>query len=72
MISADADIENLKNVKQMFEKLNIVTFQPTCENLLNHIAERVKKNLPPDISLHSIKLQETPTSYAEWYAEDQH
>jgi 6-pyruvoyltetrahydropterin/6-carboxytetrahydropterin synthase len=26
--------------------------------------------LPENIKLHSLKLQETETSFAEWYAED--
>jgi len=71
VVSDDADIKNLKKVKQMFEKLKIVNFQPTCENLLIYIADMVKKNLPPHVSLYSLKLQETPSSYAEWYADDQ-
>jgi 6-pyruvoyltetrahydropterin/6-carboxytetrahydropterin synthase len=33
-------------------------------------AERIKNRLPNEIQLHSLKLQETETSFAEWYQED--
>ena len=71
MVSSDADIEQLKKVNQMFEKLKIVDFQPTCENILLYIADILKTKLKGDIRLISLKLCETPTSYAEWFAEDQ-
>jgi len=71
VVSSDADIENLKKVQQMFEKMKIVDFQPTCENLLVYMADIIKKNMPDHIELYSLKLHETPTSYAEWYAHDQ-
>jgi 6-pyruvoyltetrahydropterin/6-carboxytetrahydropterin synthase len=29
-----------------------------------------KNRLPQNITLHSLKLQETETSFAEWYASD--
>jgi 6-pyruvoyltetrahydropterin/6-carboxytetrahydropterin synthase len=45
-------------------------FQPTCENLVVHFAEIIKSGIPQNITLHSLKLYETETSYAEWFAED--
>jgi 6-pyruvoyltetrahydropterin/6-carboxytetrahydropterin synthase len=33
-------------------------------------AQKIKNRLPADIKLHSLKLQETETSFAEWYALD--
>jgi len=71
LVSSDADIENLNKVDQMFEKIKIVDFQPTCENLLLYIADIIKTKLPDNIKLFSLKLCETPTSYAEWFAQDQ-
>jgi len=62
--------ELLNNVKQMFDKLHIVEFQPTCENLVFDIAKRILKKLPPDIKLYSVRLNETATAYAEWYSID--
>jgi len=54
----------------LFQKLVLVDYQPTCENMLIDIATRIKSQLPSHIQLHHLLLQETPTSYAEWYAED--
>ena len=34
-------------------------------------AKSFNKKLPKTIKLHSLKLQETGTSHAEWYASDQ-
>ena len=33
-------------------------------------SNKIKNLLPENIELHSLKLQETETSFAEWYAED--
>ena len=52
------------------EKYIEVHFQPTCENITTYIASQVIENLPNDVQLHSVRLWETPTSFAEWYAED--
>ena len=52
--------------------INILTtpYQPTCENLVVDIAQQIGKQLPNHITIHSIKLYETATSFAEWYASD--
>ena len=49
----------------------LVDYQPTSEMMLIYFAEKIKKRLPSDISLHSLKLQETGSSLAEWLAADQ-
>jgi len=55
---------------QMYKKVHLFDFQPTCENLVIHIAETVRASLPAGIELFSVKLYETATSYAEWYNSD--
>lgn len=50
--------------------LKIVNFHPTCENLTIEIANILKEKLPKDVSLFSVFLRETASSYAEWYATD--
>jgi len=55
---------------EMYDKVHLMDFQPTCENLVLYIAEKVQARLSPGIGLYSVKLYETPTSYAEWYAAD--
>lgn len=51
-------------------KLVTTPYQPTCENLLTDIAARIQSSLPPSVKLCSLKLRETGTSYAEWFAAD--
>jgi len=52
------------------QRTEIVDYQPTCENFLIHIAELITSELPVGTKLHHLKLHETPTSFAEWYASD--
>lgn len=62
--------DTLKGSNEMFDKMIFVDFQPTSENLVVDFAERIKEKLPDEISLYSLKLRETATSYAEWFAGD--
>ncbi len=48
----------------------LVDYQPTSENMVIDFAEKLTARLPDTIQLHSLKLQETETSFAEWYASD--
>jgi 6-pyruvoyltetrahydropterin/6-carboxytetrahydropterin synthase len=48
----------------------LVNYQPTSENMVTDFAQKIKNRLPADIKLHSLKLQETDTSFAEWYTSD--
>jgi 6-pyruvoyltetrahydropterin/6-carboxytetrahydropterin synthase len=52
-------------------KIKRVQYQPTCEMMILDFAEKIKAELPKEISLHHLILRETETSYAEWYASDQ-
>jgi 6-pyruvoyltetrahydropterin/6-carboxytetrahydropterin synthase len=70
LISRDSDNQELSKISQMFDKLKIVDYQPTCENLLIDIVEKIKPLLHESLSLFSVKLCETATSYAEWFASD--
>ena len=56
--------------EQLFEKIILMDFQPTCENLLIHFVSKIKPLLPKGVSLHHLYLRETPSSYAEWFADD--
>ena len=57
-------------VKNGFEKTIYVSFQPTCENLLIEFENKISSLLPKNIQLHHLRLNETATSFAEWYTED--
>lgn len=53
-----------------FTRVVLTDYQPTSENLLNDFAERLLGALPEEVELHSLRLHETATSYAEWFASD--
>ena len=48
----------------------LVDYQPTSEMMIIDFAEKIRRLLPKHIQLHSLKLQETATSFAEWHAAD--
>ncbi len=66
---AVSNVEQL-NIPHMFDRFFLLDYQPTCENMIEDFAQRIKKRLPENVELHSLKLHETATSYAEWYQED--
>lgn len=53
-----------------YHNIVMVDYQPTCENLLSDFAERLLESLPDEVELYSLRLHETASSYAEWFAED--
>lgn len=48
----------------------LVDYQPTTEMMVIDFAKKISKRLPENISLFSIKLQETESSFAEWFASE--
>lgn len=63
--------EKLRNIlAEQFENVVVVDYQPTCENMLEDFARRIMARLPEGVTLHSLRLHETASSYAEWFAED--
>ncbi|MEG2613219.1 MAG: 6-carboxytetrahydropterin synthase, partial [Alistipes sp.] len=53
-----------------FSNIIATTYQPTCENMLADFASRIAPRLPRGVQLHALRLYETASSYAEWFAED--
>lgn len=47
-----------------------VDYQPTCELMLVDFAAKIKDKLPASVTLYSMRLRETGTAFAEWYATD--
>lgn len=64
-------IELARELESRDHSVILVEYQPTSENMVIDFAEKIKSRLPEHIQLHSLKLQETETSFAEWYASDQ-
>ena len=69
-ISGNYNREKIDAFRTMFGNTVVVDYQPTCENLVTDFASRIRKHLPEKVRLHSLKLYETATSYAEWHASD--
>ena len=63
-------VELAKELKDRGHHVILVDYQPTSEMMVIDFAAKIKKRLPENINLHAIKLQETDTSFAEWYASD--
>jgi len=65
-------IELAKELQDRGHHVILVDYQPTSEMMIIDFAEKIKNRLPKNIQLHSVKLQETESSFAEWYASDNH
>lgn len=66
VLNAKTDAKLVEALKQNYEKIVIVDFQPTTENLLSFIADKLKAKLSERVKLTRIRLRETDTSYADW------
>ncbi|HIC30732.1 MAG TPA: 6-carboxytetrahydropterin synthase [Flavobacteriaceae bacterium] len=63
-------VELAKELEDRGHNVLLVNYQPTSEMMVIDFAEKIKNRLPDNIKLHSLKLSETATSYAQWYASD--
>jgi 6-pyruvoyltetrahydropterin/6-carboxytetrahydropterin synthase len=63
-------VELAKELQSRDHHVILVDYQPTSENMVIDFANKIKSRLPQGIVLHSLKLQETETSFAEWYQSD--
>jgi 6-pyruvoyltetrahydropterin/6-carboxytetrahydropterin synthase len=63
-------VELAKELSDRGHKVILAHYQPTSENMVIDFANKIKARLPQNISLHSLKLQETETSFAEWFASE--
>jgi 6-pyruvoyltetrahydropterin/6-carboxytetrahydropterin synthase len=60
----------VKQLQENGEKLHLLDYQPTCENMLLDMRQRLQQHLPAEVKLHSLLLSETENSFAEWHAAD--
>jgi 6-pyruvoyltetrahydropterin/6-carboxytetrahydropterin synthase len=70
VLSQKQDKDKTEILKKLLGNTVIVPYQPTCENLVSDFVDRIAPHLPPGVKLHSLKLYETASSFAEWYASD--
>ncbi|CAI8178548.1 MAG: 6-carboxytetrahydropterin synthase QueD [Crocinitomicaceae bacterium] len=59
-----------KEIESINERIRLVDYQPTCENMLIEIVEILKRNEPKGAKLVKGFLRETANSFAEWRQED--
>jgi 6-pyruvoyltetrahydropterin/6-carboxytetrahydropterin synthase len=64
MLQREAPLE--KVLEETYNNIKVFDFQPTCENLTLYIAGILKPVIKPPHQLHSVRLYETPRSFAEW------
>ena len=64
------DAEMADALQKEYGNIILTGYQPTCENMVIAFAEVLNQHLPPHVRLYSLRLHETATSYAEWYAAD--
>ncbi len=64
-------VELAKELENRDHNVILVDYQPTSENMVVDFAEKISSRLPSHIRLFSLKLQETETSFAEWFESDQ-
>ena len=65
-----ANRDFVEALRSRFIRLEVVDYQPTCENMIARFAALLQPLLPDRVRLHSLRLHETATSFAEWFAED--
>lgn len=70
VIYKDAPHKQLLTLGDMYHRHFVFDFQPTCENLVVWIANKIKPLLPQGVELKKVKLYETASSSAEWNADD--
>lgn len=70
ILNAEAVPDGFLPPAEPFTNVILVPYQPTSENFLIDFAARIKQLLPPSVALHSMRLRETATSFAEWHASD--
>jgi 6-pyruvoyltetrahydropterin/6-carboxytetrahydropterin synthase len=71
LLNNTTDSTLLEVLQKHYNRIVIVDYQPTTEQILMDFAHILQEALPKTISLYSLRLSETDTSYAEWFTEDE-
>ena len=70
VLKANTPHAKIKGLTDNFERVMFTKYQPSCENLLMDMLHRIQLKLHSYLKLNNVRLEETPTSYAEWFKED--
>ncbi|SCY29453.1 6-pyruvoyltetrahydropterin/6-carboxytetrahydropterin synthase [Nonlabens sp. Hel1_33_55] len=63
-------VELAKELESRGHEVILADYQPTSEMMIQDFAKKIGDRLPKNIKLFSLRLRETETSYAEWFASD--
>ncbi|WP_299619023.1 6-carboxytetrahydropterin synthase [uncultured Tenacibaculum sp.] len=63
-------LELAEHLKENGHHIILVDYQPSSEMMVIDFAKKIETSLPEGVRLHSLKLQETESCYAEWFASD--
>lgn len=63
-------VELAKELESRGHDVILADYQPTSEMMIQDFAKKIGNRLPNNIKLYSLRLRETDTSYAEWFASD--
>lgn len=69
VLNQNAPYSNGQVFLNQFDKVHYLPFQPTCENFVLYCVDILQSSLRKEIKLFSVRLDETPTSYAVWVAD---
>ena len=70
LLNQSTSAEIIEPLQKHYEKVLLLSYQPTSELMLLDIKNRILPALAPEIALCRLKLSETENSYAEWLATD--
>lgn len=70
VLRSDTSASLIKSLKENYDRIILLDYQPTSELMIADFAERIMAKLPSNIDLKYLLLRETVTSYAEWFAEE--
>jgi 6-pyruvoyltetrahydropterin/6-carboxytetrahydropterin synthase len=66
LLNSSVDSALAETLRKQFEKVLLLPFQPTSENLILHFAKLLKDVLPDRLRLKRLILYETATSYVTY------
>lgn len=71
VLNETAGKKNLQELTDAYQRVIWLPFQPSCENLIIEFKNRLQPLFNHNMmKLVSLRLDETPTSYAEWFLSD--
>ncbi len=71
VLNSDSPKDLVDMLMKNYDKIVLLDYQPTTENMIADMAGQISALIPSSLKLFSLRLRETPSSYAEWFASDQ-